>query len=119
VHFTELVNFARELENALRGRGFAGIDVSENADVSVFGEVCHLPDGWGINRFFSSGYSGSKPPEGNPEFQKRGIILDTQGTLLGIPRRNRVLATPPSFRIGLVKKRGCRIPFRGRPVLWR
>ena len=41
VHFTDFVDLAGELENALGGGRLARIDVGENADVAVFGEVLH------------------------------------------------------------------------------
>ncbi|MEY4242691.1 MAG: hypothetical protein RLZZ245_276 [Verrucomicrobiota bacterium] len=48
VNFADFVNFAGELENALRGGGFARIDVGENADIAVFSEVLHAD---GVLRF--------------------------------------------------------------------
>jgi hypothetical protein len=41
MHLTDLVDLAGELEDALGGRGLAGIDVREDADVSLLGEVVH------------------------------------------------------------------------------
>ncbi len=41
VNLADLVDLAGELENALGGGRFARIDVGENADVAVFGEVLH------------------------------------------------------------------------------
>jgi hypothetical protein len=38
---THFVDFAGELENAFGGRGLTRINVCENADVAVFGEVFH------------------------------------------------------------------------------
>ena len=41
VVLSDFVNFSGELENALGGGGFAGVDVGEDADITVFAEVCH------------------------------------------------------------------------------
>ena len=41
VDLADFVDLAGEFENALGGRGLARIDVGENADVAVFGEVLH------------------------------------------------------------------------------
>ena len=41
VDLAHFVDLAGEFENALGGRRFARIDVGENADVAVFGEVLH------------------------------------------------------------------------------
>ncbi len=50
VHLTELVDLARELEDALGRRRLAGVDVRENTDVSVLAEVLHgLP--WALPRW--------------------------------------------------------------------
>ncbi len=41
VDLTDFVDFAGELENAFGGGRFTGVNVGENADVAVFGEVLH------------------------------------------------------------------------------
>jgi hypothetical protein len=41
VHLADFVDLASELEDPLRRRGLAGIDVREDADVSLFGQVVH------------------------------------------------------------------------------
>ena len=41
VHFAELVDLTGELENTLGCGGFTRIHVGEDADISVFGQVCH------------------------------------------------------------------------------
>ena len=41
VDLTRFVNFPSELEDPLSGRGLAGINVCEDANVAVFSEVCH------------------------------------------------------------------------------
>ena len=40
--FTDLMDLAGQLEDALGGRGLARVDVGENADVPVACEVCHM-----------------------------------------------------------------------------
>ena len=35
MHFPDFMNFTGELQNPLGGRGFTGIDVREDTDVSV------------------------------------------------------------------------------------
>jgi hypothetical protein len=37
VHFAKFVDLACELEDPLGGRGFAGVHVSEDADVAILG----------------------------------------------------------------------------------
>ena len=44
MHFTQFVNLAGQLEDTFGGRGFSGIHVCENTDISVSGEVCHCLD---------------------------------------------------------------------------
>ena len=41
VDLTRFVNFPSKLEDPLSGRGLAGINVCEDANVTVFSEVCH------------------------------------------------------------------------------
>jgi hypothetical protein len=38
---TSFVNFPSKLEETLSGRGLAGVNVCEDANVTVFSEVCH------------------------------------------------------------------------------
>jgi hypothetical protein len=48
------VDLTSELENTLGGCGFAGINVGEDPDISVFGEVFHLPFRFGMEPNFRS-----------------------------------------------------------------
>ena len=43
VHFAELVDLTGELEDTLGCGGLTSIHVGEDADISVFGQVCHKP----------------------------------------------------------------------------
>ena len=42
MYLTNLMDFSGELQNPLGGRGLAGIDVSEDAYISVVGQVSHV-----------------------------------------------------------------------------
>ena len=41
VNFTDFVDFTGELQNSFSGGGFASIDVSEDADISITSEIFH------------------------------------------------------------------------------
>lgn len=46
MHLANFVNFAGELENALRGGGLARVHVGENSDIAILAEVGHDRFGW-------------------------------------------------------------------------
>ena len=69
VDLADFVNFAGEFENTLGGGGFAGVNVGENADVAIFGEVLHCL--WCVRICGADGLAAGRIPSrrggfGNP-----------------------------------------------------
>jgi hypothetical protein len=88
VDLTDFVDLARELEDALRGGRFAGVHVSEDANVSVFAEVSH-------------GFVGFRVPAASLSSVYAAVFGQTCAKGMGPPpgklRRPRAIVEGPSI----------------------